>query len=116
MGSILAGRNIWHTAAAISGATAVGLGAYGAHKFKPSDPKWVVVYQRGSEYHLIHTLLLAGAPLARRPNVVGGLALTGVVLFSGSCYAAALTEDRSNSMFAPFGGFALIGAWLALAL
>jgi len=63
-------RNIWHTAAAISGATAVGLGAYGAHKFKPSDPKWVVVYQRGSEYHLIHTLLLAGAPLARRPNVV----------------------------------------------
>jgi hypothetical protein len=63
-------RNIWHTAAAISGATAVGLGAYGAHKFKPSDPKWIDVYQRGSDYHLFHSLLLAGAPMTRRPNIV----------------------------------------------
>lgn len=47
---------------------------------------------------------------------VGGLASLGVVLFSGSCYAAALTENRSNGTFAPFGGFAFIFAWLALAL
>ena len=47
---------------------------------------------------------------------VGGLALTGVVLFSGSCYASAITEDRANSKLAPFGGSAFILAWLALAL
>lgn len=64
----------------------------------------------------IHSLLLAAAPLAGKPRLVGSLAAAGIVLFSGSCYYAALTEDRGNAKLAPFGGFALIGAWLALAL
>lgn len=46
---------------------------------------------------------------------VGGLAAAGILLFSGSCYAAALTGNRSNGKLAPFGGFSFIFAWLALA-
>ena len=47
---------------------------------------------------------------------VGGLASAGILLFSGSCYAAALTQNRGNGKLAPFGGFSFIFAWLALAL
>ena len=40
----------------------------------------------------------------------------GIVLFSGSCYAVGLKEDRSLGKLAPIGGFGLIGGWLSLAL
>ena len=52
----------------------------------------------------------------RRPNFVGGLAAAGIALFSGSCYLAALKQDRSYGRLAPYGGFAFMAAWLALAL
>jgi hypothetical protein len=55
-------------------------------------------------------------PQNRRPNLVGALASAGILLFSGSCYACALREDRSLGKAAPYGGFALMGAWLAFAL
>lgn len=63
-------REVWHLVAAVSGASAIGLGAYGAHGFKPSKPENLKVFERGVEYHLAHTALIALAPLARRPNVV----------------------------------------------
>jgi uncharacterized membrane protein YgdD (TMEM256/DUF423 family) len=94
---------LWRRAAAASGASAVGAGAYGAHALHPSDPYYVKVYERGNQYHLGHSMLLAAAPHCRRPNMVGGLAAAGVALFSGSCYMVALTEDRSNAKLAPFG-------------
>eukprot|EP00884_Botryococcus_braunii_P018208 jgi/Botrbrau1/5070/Bobra.37_1s0034.1 len=108
--------SMWRIFAGVSGAAAVALGAYGAHGFRPKDPYFTEVFDRGNKYHLIHSMLLAVAPLAGKPRLVGSLAATGIVLFSGSCYYAALTEDRSNAKLAPFGGFALIGAWLAFAV
>jgi uncharacterized membrane protein YgdD (TMEM256/DUF423 family) len=74
------------------------------------------VFDRGNKYHLLHSLLLATVPIARRPTAVGALATSGILLFSGSCYAAAFTENRSNAKLAPYGGMALIAAWLCLAL
>jgi len=56
------------------------------------------------------------APLARYPVPVASLATLGIIGFSGSCYVVALTEDRTWSAGAPFGGMALIAAWLAFAL
>lgn len=47
---------------------------------------------------------------------MGALASAGILLFSGSCYAAALKEDRAYGKLAPYGGFAFMAAWLALAL
>ena len=167
---------IWHKVAGLSGAAAVGLGAYGAHAFKPQDPYFVEVsklfvlhicmlahtatsrcikailcpshdlasyqdhcpahaalnptccivpnlshallqvFDRGNKYHLLHSLLLAAAPLAKRPSAVGACTTAGILLFSGSCYAAAFTEDRANAKLAPFGGMSLIAAWLCLLL
>jgi uncharacterized membrane protein YgdD (TMEM256/DUF423 family) len=39
----------------------------------------------------------------RRPAIVGGLATAGIVLFSGSCYAVALAEDKGYGRLAPYG-------------
>lgn len=105
-----------HRLAAISGASAVVAGAYGAHKLKPSkDPAMFnEVFDRGSRYHLIHSLLLAAAPITKRPALVAGMSFAGMFLFSGSCYAVAILEDRSKGRLAPIGGFLMIGAWLAL--
>ncbi len=72
--------------------------------------------ERGNKYHLLHSLLLVAAPFARQPNAVGALTAAGVLLFSGSCYAVAFSEDKANGKLAPFGGMAFIAAWLSLLL
>ena len=56
---------LWHTLAALSGASAVALGAYAAHGFKPQDPYYTVVFERANKYQMMHSLLLAAAPIAR---------------------------------------------------
>lgn len=114
--ALLAASGLWLRVAAVSGATAIGLGAYGAHAFKPQDPHFTEVFKRANHYHLLHSLLLAIAPSTRYPWLVGGLTLAGTALFSGSCYAVALQQDRAWGKMAPYGGMTLIAAWLALAL
>ncbi|XP_042420063.1 transmembrane protein 256 homolog isoform X1 [Zingiber officinale] len=72
------------------------------------------VWRTASLYHLVHTAALVGAPVAKHPNIFGGLLTAGILAFSGSCYATAYLEDRQYSFLAPFGGFAFIGAWASL--
>ena len=94
----------WLTiAAGLCGASAVGVGAYGAHGFHPQDPYFEKVFDRANKYHFIGSLLLAIAPMCKRPTLVGGLAVAGVVAFSGSCYAVAFSEDRALGKLAPYG-------------
>lgn len=57
--------SLWLRLAGLSGASAVALGAYGAHAFKPADPYFLQTFDRGNKYHLIHSLLLAVAPQTR---------------------------------------------------
>lgn len=114
--SMMNGTEGWHKVAGLLGASGVALAAYGAHAFKPADPHFDKVFQRANQQHMWGALLVAVAPLARRPSIVGGLATAGICLFSGSCYAAAIKQDRSLGKLAPFGGMALIAAWLALLL
>ncbi|XP_015080558.1 transmembrane protein 256 homolog [Solanum pennellii] len=105
---------IWHKIAAISGVAAVGLGAYGAHGFKPQNPTYKEVWNTASLYHLVHTAALLAAPTTKHPNIFGGLLTGGIMAFSGTCYAVALLEDRKYSTLAPLGGFAFIAAWASL--
>lgn len=94
----------------------MALGAYGAHALKPEDPHYKMIFERANHYHMAHSLLLALSPVARQSNLVAGLAVAGIALFSGSLYAVALYENRSYGWAAPYGGFAFMFAWLALAL
>lgn len=77
----------------------------------------VACFRRANQQHMYHALLMAAAPaVARRPAVVGGLALAGTLSFCGSVYAVALTGERARGIAAPAGGFCFMAAWLALML
>ena len=107
---------VWRRLAGLSGASSVGLAAYGAHGLKLDDPALKVTFENGVRLHMLHSVMLAMAPLLPRPALTGSLFLGGITVFSGSCYAAVFTQDRKNGRFAPFGGTALILGWLSLVL
>jgi uncharacterized membrane protein YgdD (TMEM256/DUF423 family) len=109
----------------VAAGLAVALGAFGAHGLRASvEPRLLEVYNTGVHYHMSHALGLLAVGLCRRlaggrgPALAwaGGLFLAGILLFSGSLYAMALTGVRALGMVTPFGGVAFILGWLALAL
>ncbi|XP_046667866.1 transmembrane protein 256 homolog isoform X1 [Homalodisca vitripennis] len=104
--------------AGILGASAVALGAYGAHSTFPKDDKIELkeVFERANKYHFIHSLAMLGVPLCRYPKTSGTFFMLGIAMFSGTCYYLALTGDRSFNKITPIGGICFILGWLALAL
>ncbi|GFT16927.1 transmembrane protein 256 homolog [Nephila pilipes] len=103
--------------AGVSGAAAVAMGAYGSHGFypKPDVPSELKeVFKTANYYHFLHTLALLAVPLTRRPYIVGSLLTTGMFIFCGTCYAYALTGNKSLITYTPYGGSLLIIAWLSM--
>ncbi|XP_059158409.1 transmembrane protein 256 homolog isoform X1 [Physella acuta] len=123
---------IFFRVAGISGAIAVALGAYGSHVFRqkevdqrlkeqPTNQTDISHYRRetfeiANKYHFIHTLALLAIPLTRKPLLSGSLMTAGLVLFCGSCYYHAITNNMSIRKVTPYGGFLLIFAWASMAL
>ncbi|XP_076657306.1 transmembrane protein 256 homolog isoform X2 [Halictus rubicundus] len=104
--------------AALSGAAAVGLGAYGSHR-KYSDVDDVglrQVFETANRYHFIHSLAMLGLPFCRRPFLSAVFFISGIVLFSGTCYYYAFTGDGTYRKYTPAGGICLIVAWLSMCL
>ena len=101
----------------------IGMGAYGAHGFRDKKETYKNTFETGSRYQLLHSALLVATPAicksssssSKAANIAGVMLTLGMGLFSGSCYAVALKEDRSYGKLAPIGGFSLMGGWLALA-
>ncbi|XP_050420623.1 transmembrane protein 256 homolog [Adelges cooleyi] len=114
----LIGKNIYFfKIAGILGASAVVLGAYGAHVVShKAGPEEAKNYETGNRLHFFHTLALFAVPFCRFPRVTGGLFISGTVLFCGACYYNGLTGDKSYNKFAPTGGMLLITAWLSMLL
>lgn len=114
----------WLVSGAIGMALAVALGAFGAHGLKnrlPAD--LLAVYQTGVQYHFYHALglLLIGViagfyPAATGIHWAGGLLLAGIVVFSGSLYALALSGVRILGAVTPLGGVAFMAGWVTLAV
>ncbi|MBK8741199.1 MAG: DUF423 domain-containing protein [Betaproteobacteria bacterium] len=110
-------------AAAIAMAFAVALGAFGAHALKARlAADALAIWQTAVQYHAWHALGLLGIGLWQRQapescalRVAALLLAAGIVLFSGSLYALALTGARGLGAVTPFGGIAFIAGWLALA-
>mmetsp|Transcript_6565 Transcript_6565/g.10088 ORF Transcript_6565/g.10088 Transcript_6565/m.10088 type:complete len:109 (+) Transcript_6565:41-367(+) len=107
--------SVWFRVAALSGSSSIAAGAYGAHGLTVDSPL-MKAYENGNRLHMLHSVMLAVCPMLRRPHLSGCLFLGGTAVFSGSCYFAALSNDRRNGRFAPIGGTALIVAWLSLLL
>jgi uncharacterized membrane protein YgdD (TMEM256/DUF423 family) len=112
----------WITVGAALGALGVGLGAFGAHALKQRfGPYEVGIWQTAVLYHLIHALgLFALGLYARATATPAGAAASlfavGVLLFSGSLYALALSGVRQLGAITPIGGLCFIAGWLWLAL
>ena len=115
----------WTTAGATALALAVVIGAFGAHGLKGRlDDYSLTVYERAVFYHFVHALgilivsvMLDAGRLPRSSGVwVCWLLLAGVVLFSGSLYALALTGQRILGAVTPLGGVSFIAAWVLLAV
>lgn len=98
------------------------MGAYGAHGFRGKEEVYKNTFETGSRYQLVHSALLVatpaicGGPSTRAAHIAGACFTLGIGLFSGSCYAVGLKEDRKYGKLAPVGGFSLMGGWLALAI
>lgn len=114
----------WSSVGAILLALAVMIGAFGAHALQGRlDAYSKGVYETGVMYHFFHALGLLvvsflpriGALSAPRAGWVCALLLAGVVLFSGSLYALAISGVRMLGAVTPFGGLAFIAAWVLLA-
>jgi len=105
--------------AAALGLLAVVLGAFGAHGLKNilSLHRTAAVWEKAVFYHFIHAVMLfilAGRP--RFSAVPWWSFLTGIVLFSGSLYLLALTNDRWLGAITPLGGTAFMIGWVCLLL
>lgn len=110
----------WLFLGSMNALLAVAAGAYGWHRLG-GDAMFTIA----SDYHMYHALgMLAVAWLASERR--GGKALTahlagaafmlGIVLFSGTLYAFALTGHVLVAGAAPAGGFLLMIGWLLIAV
>lgn len=113
--------------AAILGALAVTLGAFGAHKLKELvTPDVVSTFQTGVTYQFYHVFaLLAVAILftwmpGPQLTWAGRLFIIGTFLFSGSlyaitfCKAANVEFPRIIGVVTPIGGLCYIIGWVML--
>ncbi len=112
--------------AAITGAMAVALGAFGAHGLrKILDAELLPVFETGVRYQFYHVFALLAAAIlykeypGKRMQWAGNFFIGGMILFSGSLYLLCYVKHSQLSLnwvgaITPFGGAAFIAGWLLL--
>jgi len=109
--------------AALAGLLAVVLGAFGAHALRSQvDASLLAAFNTGAQYQMYHALalLMVGMlaylfPAQKLLRWSGGFFIAGMILFSGSLYALALTQIKWFGPVTPIGGTAFMMGWLLLA-
>jgi uncharacterized membrane protein YgdD (TMEM256/DUF423 family) len=113
--------------AAILGALAVALGAFGAHGLKQVvSPEAVGTFETGVRYQFFHVfaILITGV-LSINRNIPSfryafQCFLAGIVLFSGSLYLLTFLKATETvglskiGIITPFGGLFFIAGWIFL--
>jgi uncharacterized membrane protein YgdD (TMEM256/DUF423 family) len=114
----------WSGLGAILLGLAVISGAFGAHGLRGRlDAYSMGIYEKAVFYQFIHALGILVVPLFTRAGALSeaatawvcGLLLAGILIFSGSLYALALTGIRTLGAITPIGGLSFIAAWFLLA-
>lgn len=113
-------RSPWITLGALNAAIAVAAGAFAAHGLRDRlDARALEVFETGARYQMYHAFallfvgVLAGSG-ARGMQAAGWLFQAGIVLFTGSLYALALTGVKGLGAITPLGGVAFLAGWLWL--
>ena len=106
---------------AASAFIAVALGAFAAHGLKARlGADLLAAFETGVRYQMFHALALLVTAIAVArfdgwiARAAGWCFLAGIVLFSGSLYALALTGIRTLGAVTPLGGVAFLVGWALL--
>lgn len=91
----------------------IALGAFGAHGLadRLEETGRVDNWETATLYHLIHGLALFVIALHGGRRLGFSWFLAGIVLFSGSLYALALTDVTKLGAITPLGGVAFLVGW-----
>ncbi len=103
---------------AINAAIAVAAGAFATHGLRDRlEPRALEVFETAARYQMYHALamILTGVIVARGAGTAGWIFQLGIVLFSGSLYALALTDVKVLGAVTPIGGLAFLVGWAWLA-
>jgi uncharacterized membrane protein YgdD (TMEM256/DUF423 family) len=98
---------------------AVALGAFGAHALKAAleSRGMLDVWNKAVLYHFLHAIALLALALYGAGNrATYFLLLAGILLFSGSLYAMALTNLRWLGAITPLGGLCFLAGWAWLVM
>ena len=93
---------------------AVGLGDFGAHALKANleSHGMLDVWNKAVLYHFLHAVALVALALHGAGNRIACfLILGGILFFSGSLYALALTQVRWLGAITPIGGLCFLAGW-----
>jgi uncharacterized membrane protein YgdD (TMEM256/DUF423 family) len=115
--------------AAILGALAVALGAFGAHGLKKIvGPETITTFETGVRYQFYHVFALLAAAIlfgsfpGRNLQYAGVCFIIGIILFSGSLYILTALQAtntvglRGIGAITPIGGVFFIVGWIFLFL
>lgn len=109
--------------AAAYGAISVAAGAFGAHGLKKTlEPHMLEVWQTAAQYQMYHALALLAVAwlISKQPSgaatAAGWAFVVGVLVFSGTLYALALSGVKILGAITPIGGVAFIVGWICLAV
>ncbi|WP_293393452.1 DUF423 domain-containing protein [Nevskia sp.] len=109
--------------AGVFGFLGVGFGAFGAHALKARlTPDLLAIYRTAVEYQFWHALALMAVGLLAmsRPGPLlsasGWCFAFGILLFSGSLYALALSGVRVLGAITPIGGLLFLVGWVLLSV
>jgi uncharacterized membrane protein YgdD (TMEM256/DUF423 family) len=106
--------------ASLFGTIAVGLGAFGAHALKSllESTGRGHTYELAVRYNFFHALALLGtaALIDKYPGfkTVSWFFAAGILVFCGSLYVLALTNQSAWGAVTPFGGLLLIAGWISM--
>jgi uncharacterized membrane protein YgdD (TMEM256/DUF423 family) len=116
-------NKVWLCAGILLAATAVMLGAFGAHGLKAIlAPSALATFEIGVRYQMYHGLAIIALPALsayvspKWLNAVAALYVIGCALFSGSLYLLAITGNGLFGPITPLGGLCFIIGWIALAI
>ena len=110
-------RSLWMRLAALSGLSAVAIGAFAAHGV--DDPKAAEWLRLGAHYEFMHAMATFACATfmnigASRARFAPAFFLSGSVIFCGSLYAMALGAPRILGAVTPAGGVLFLIGWAIL--
>lgn len=108
------GRSPLVALGALNAAIAVAAGAFGAHGLRERlEPRALEIFETAARYQIYHALalILCGVIATRGATTAGWLFQAGIIVFSGSLYALALTGVKGLGAITPLGGLAFLVGW-----